>query len=146
MQIARDALQNKQVRWEASGSLIQLRRSHTNPKHIPLLKNGRKVPNELMIANIFVLGDEQLKDVENELRHKFPKMTEFDYQRRCKRIYMKFECLADTRNAFELGQWFKINGSREVALLRSRRFYRYSFFSKLCKDCKEPFMFLSRKF
>ena len=142
VQIAREALQNKQESWDTSGKPIY----HRNSKYYrnsPLLSNGRKIPYELMIANIYVFGDE-LQVVENELRQKFPKMSDFEYHRKHRRIYMKFENLADTKHAFELGQWFKINGGKEVALLRSRRFYRYYFLSKCSKDSKGLFMFLSR--
>ena len=142
VQIAREALQNKQEIWDTSGKPIYLRNSKYY-RNSPLLSNGRKIPYELMIANIYVYGDE-LQVVENELRQKFPKMSAFEYHRKWRRIYMKFENLADTKDAFELGQWFKINGAKEVALLRSRRFYRYYFLSKCSKDSKGLFMFLSR--
>ena len=131
LQIAREAIHNKKERWDSSGSLIFLRKAKYY-RHSPLLSKGQKIPYELMIPNFFGY-DEEVQVVENELRQKFPKMSDFEYHRKHRRIYMKFENLADTKHAFELGQWFKINGGKEVALLRSRRFYRYYFFLNFVK-------------
>ena len=131
VQIAREALQNKQERWDSCGSPIYLRKAKYH-RQSPLLSNGKKIPYELMIANIYIY-DEELQVVENELRQKFPKMSAFEYVRRSRRIYMKFANLADTKDAFELGQWFKVHGSKEVAILRSRRFYRYYFLLNVVK-------------
>ena len=115
---ARKSIQKKNEKWP-NGSYFEIQK--VEPK---IRQNGTRVAKELMIANIF-LFDKELEAVEAELRTRFPKMTEFLYERWCRRIFIKFQSFKDMRQAFMLGNWFQIqNVEVEVTLLNSKRIPR----------------------
>ena len=111
---ARKSIQNKNEKW-SDGSYFEIQKVE------PKIRNGWKVAKELMIPNVLLFEKEE-KSVETELRTKFPEMTEFDYQRRFRRIYLKFDCFKKMKAAFERGNWFQIQTLEiDVALLNSKR-------------------------
>ena len=116
-QIATEKIRKKKIKWNSCGSIIELKANSISSS--TLLTNGRKTVKELMVVNIF-LFETEVQSVEEQLRLKFSKMSKFEYQKWCHRIYIRFETFQDLKTAFQVGNQFKIQEC-DVTLLNSRR-------------------------
>ena len=101
------------VMWD-NGQKIEFGRSV--PSNILI---GRNVPYELMIPHVLIYEDE-LSTIENELRRRFPRLSEIKNEKWCRRIFIRFNNFPDIKRAFQLGKEWKIQDCT-VTLLNVRK-------------------------